>query len=448
MKIISQKMGISLTHVALRFSKPITVRGEPFDLAQDRLVEPLVPRQHEPSTSSGRTASCSFLANQSITCVKWIPISQKIAAASLTAFFLATLCQGATAATALAVETPSVRVSTIATGLEHPWSVAFLPDGRLLVTERPGRLRIIENGKLLPQPVAGLPPIEARGQGGLLDVALHPRFAENGWIYLSYAASGKGGVGTEVLRARLSGDRLLDSQVIFRMTPKLGGGRHFGSRLAFDRAGFLYITLGERGEQDRAQRLEQHAGKVVRLRDDGALPPDNPFVGQAGALPEIFSLGHRNVQGAARHPASGLIWTHEHGPQGGDEINVLRPGVNYGWPVITYGVAYVIGTQIGEGSAKPGMAQALYKWVPSIAPSGMAFYTGDAFPQWKGSLFVGSLKFGMLVRLTLDGERVLGEERLLAGIGRVRDVRQGPDGFIYLLTDAPDGSLLRLEPAR
>jgi glucose/arabinose dehydrogenase len=325
--------------------------------------------------------------------------------------------------------------------------MAFLPDGRLLVTERPGRLRIIKDGALLAQPVAGLPPVEARGQGGLLDIALHPRFTENGWVYLTYTARGAGGVGTEVFRARLNGDRLIDGRVIFRMLPKLEGGRHFGSRLLFDRAGFLYITLGDRGEQDRAQRLEQHAGKLIRLKDDGSLPADNPFAGQTGARPEIFSLGHRNVQGAALHPASGRIWTHEHGPQGGDEINVLRPGVNYGWPVITYGVEYVIGTKIGEGAEKPGMAQPLYKWVPSIAPTGMAFYTGEAFPKWQGNLFVGSLKFGLLVRLSLDGERVIGEERLLTGIGRVRDVRQGPDGFIYLLTDAPDGSLLRLEPA-
>lgn len=378
-------------------------------------------------------------------------ISQKIAVCWLLMSLLAISGQSLAAAPAVATSTVSagaysLRIHTVAAGLEHPWSVAFLPDGRLLVTERPGRLRIIKDGTLLPQAVAGLPPVEARGQGGLLDIALHPRYAENGWLYLSYAASGAGGRGTEVFRARLDGDRLVDGRVIFRMTPKLGTAHHFGSRLAFDRAGFLYITLGDRGEQDRAQQLEQHPGKVIRLRDDGSLPTDNPFIKHPGALPEIFSFGHRNVQGAAQHPLSGLVWTHEHGPQGGDEINVLRAGVNYGWPVITYGVQYVSGTKIGEGSEKPGMAQPLYKWVPSIAPSGMAFYTGEAFPKWKGNLFVGSLKFETLVRLTLDGERVVGEERLLAGIGRVRDVRQGPDGFIYLLTDAPNGSLLRLEP--
>jgi glucose/arabinose dehydrogenase len=342
----------------------------------------------------------------------------------------------------------ALRVVTIVGGLEHPWGMAFLPDGRMLVTERPGRLRIVQDGKLLPQAVAGLPALREHGQGGLLDVALHPKFAENGWIYLSYAGRGEGGYGTEVLRARLAGDRLEEVKVIFRQEPKLPGGRHFGSRLVFDRRGYLYVTMGDRGEQDRAQRLDQLQGKVVRLGDDGGIPADNPFVGRAGARPEIFTYGNRNVQGAALHPSSGLVWAHEHGPQGGDEVNVLRPGVNYGWPVITYGVEYVIGTRIGEGTHKEGMAQPVWKWVPSIAPSGMAFYAGDRFPRWKGDLFAGALKHQMLVRLRLEGEKVVAEERMLQGIGRVRDVRAGPDGFLYLLTDAADGSLLRLEPAR
>ncbi len=340
-----------------------------------------------------------------------------------------------------------LRVVKVAGGLEHPWGMAFLPDGRMLVTERPGRLRLVENGKLLPQPVAGLPAIAAQGQGGLLDVALHPKFSENGWVYLSYAARGEGGIGTEVARGKLDGNRLSNVQVIFRQAPKLGGGRHFGSRLVFDRDGHLFITLGDRGDDDRAQRLDQLVGKVVRLKDDGGVPPDNPFVNRAGARPEIFTLGNRNVQGAALNPATGLVWAHEHGPQGGDEVNVLRAGVNYGWPVITYGVQYVTGMKIGEGTQKEGMAQPLWKWVPSIAPSGMAFYTGDRFPKWKGDLFVGALKNQLLVRLRLDGEKVVSEERMLEGIGRVRDVRAGPDGYLYLLTDAPDGELLRLEPA-
>jgi len=352
------------------------------------------------------------------------------------------------AAEVVRTQAHDVRVVRVVTSLEHPWGMAFLPDGRMLVTERPGRLRLVENGKLLPQPVAGLPAIAEHGQGGLLDVALHPKFAENGWVYLSYAARGEGGVGTEVARGKLEGNRLTNMQVIFRQQPKLGGGRHFGSRLVFDRKGYLYITLGDRGDDDRAQRLDQLVGKVVRLKDDGGIPDDNPFVNRTGARPEIFTLGNRNVQGAALHPETGLLWAHEHGPQGGDEVNVLRAGVNYGWPVITYGVQYVTGMKIGEGTQREGMAQPLWKWVPSIAPSGMAFYTGDKFPKWKGDLFVGALKYQLVARLRLDGEKVVSEERMLEGIGRVRDVRAGPDGYLYLLTDARDGELLRLEPAR
>jgi glucose/arabinose dehydrogenase len=333
-------------------------------------------------------------------------------------------------------------------GLEHPWGLAFLPDGRMLVTERPGRLRIVnKDRKLDGEPVTGLPAITPHGQGGLLDVALHPRFAENSLVYISYAARGEGGVSTEVARGRLSGRRLEDVQVLFRQLPKSGGGRHFGSRLVFDRAGFLYITLGDRGEMERAQKPDDHAGSVIRLHDDGRVPQDNPFVGKPGWKPEKYTLGNRNIQGAALHPRTGLLWTHEHGPQGGDEVNVIRAGVNYGWPVITYGVQYVIGTKIGEGTHKTGMAQPLHYWVPSIAPSGMAFYAGDRFPRWRGDLFVGALRDQMLVRLKLDGEKVIAEERMLKGaLGRIRDVRNGPDGLIYLLTDDPRGVLARLEP--
>ena len=345
-------------------------------------------------------------------------------------------------------EAHSFRVVTLLDGLEHPWSITFLPDGRWLITERPGRLRIVESGRLLPKPVAGLPPIHRQGQGGLLDIALHPEYASNGWIYLSYAAPGDAGAGTEVLRGRLVGDRMTDVRSIFRMQPKLDSPLHFGGRLAFDRAGDLYITLGDRGRMAAAQDLGNHLGSVVRLHDDGRIPKDNPFVGQAGARAEIYSYGHRNIQGAARHPVTGALWSHEHGPQGGDEINILRAGVNHGWPVITYGVNYGSGTSIGEGRRKAGMAQPLYQWTPSIAPSGMAFYDAAAFPRWRGNLLVGALKFQMLVRLTLDGERVVGEERLLEGIGRIRDVRVGPDGLIYLLTDEANGRLLRLEPVR
>lgn len=349
----------------------------------------------------------------------------------------------------IASEKQRFKVVTLTEGLEHPWGVAFLPDGRRLVTERPGRLRLVgPDGRLDPQPISGLPPIVAKNQGGLLDVALHPDYPRNGWLYLSYVGEGPGGYGTEVLRARLEGHALRDLQVLFRLQPKSSTSHHFGSRLVFDRKGYLYITLGDRGDKDRAQKLDDHAGSVIRLHDDGRVPDDNPFVGQGAARPEKFTLGNRNLQGAALHPASGEIWAHEHGPQGGDEINIIRAGVNYGWPVITYGRNYGIGTKIGEGTAKPGMAQPLLHWTPSIAPSGMAFYTGQRFPQWQDNLFVGALRGEMLVRLELDGERVVQQERLLEDkVGRIRDVRTGPDGLLYLLIDSAQGRLLRLEPA-
>lgn len=340
----------------------------------------------------------------------------------------------------------NLRIVKIVSGLEHPWGHAFLPDNRILVTERPGRLRIVENGRLNPEPVAGLPDITARGQGGLLDVALHPDFAVNQLVYLSYAGAGEAGIGTEVARGKLVGNRLDEVEVIFRMAPKSDTSRHFGSRLVFDRDNYLYITLGDRGEKQRAQRPDDHAGSVIRLHDDGRVPADNPFFDRQGWRPEKYTFGHRNMQGAALHPETGEVWTHEHGPQGGDEINIIRPGRNYGWPVITYGVNYFFGTQIGEGTHKPGMEQPIYFWVPSIAPSSMTFYTGDKLPRWKGNLLVGALKDQMLVRLSLDGEKVVGEERLLKNqLGRIRDVRQGPDGFIYLLTDEADGMLVRIE---
>jgi glucose/arabinose dehydrogenase len=353
------------------------------------------------------------------------------------------------AQTIVKTEMHEVRVVTVASGLAHPWSIAWLPDGRVLVTERPGRLRTLTSDfKLDRQPVAGLPRIEAYGQGGLFDVVPHPRFAETQLIYFAYAAKGVDGVGTELARAKLIGDRLEDVQVLFRQQPKGTTGRHFGGRIVFDRAGFVYLTLGDRGEMGRAQKLDDHAGSVIRLHDDGRVPQDNPFVGKPGVRPEKFTLGNRNMQGAALHPQTGELWTHEHGPQGGDEVNVMRAGVNYGWPVITYGVNYGIGTKIGEGTAKPGMAQPVYYWVPSIAPSGMAFYTGDKFPQWRGDLLVGALRDEMLVRLRLNGERVVKEERMLKGtLGRIRDVRVGPDGYVYLLTDSPNGVVARLEPA-
>lgn len=346
------------------------------------------------------------------------------------------------------------RVVTVAQGLEHPWCIAFLPDGRKLVTERAGRLRIIDAaGRLLPQAVEGVPEVVARGQGGLFDVLPHPRFAENGLIFLSYAEPGEGGQGTAVLRAKLVGEgeaaRLEDARVIFRLQPKSRTTHHFGGRLVWARDGTLFLTLGDRGDKERAQQLDDHAGSVVRINEDGSVPENNPFVGKSGARPEIYSWGNRNVQGAALHPQTGALWAHEHGPQGGDEINIIEPGVNYGWPVITYGVNYVVGTRIGEGTHKAGMAQPIHQWTPSIAPSGMAFYTGDRFPQWRGNLLVGALKYQLLARLELEDDKVVKEERLLQGaVGRIRDVRVSPEGEVYLLTDESDGAVLRLEPVR
>lgn len=367
----------------------------------------------------------------------------RLALACLASALFSFLPEGATAQ-----PSQPFRAVTVTEGLEYPWGLAFLPDGKMLVTERPGRLRLVgSDGRLDPRPIGGVPAVAAVGQGGLLDVALHPDFALNGWIYLSYAAHGPGGYGTEVARARLEGNALRDLKVVFSMRPKTTTGHHFGSRLVFDPQGLLYITLGDRGEMERAQRLDDHAGSVIRLHDDGRVPADNPFVAVPNALPEKFTLGNRNIQGAALHPGTGLLWAHEHGPQGGDEINIIRAGTNYGWPVITYGRNYGSGTPIGEGTHKAGMAQPLLQWTPSIAPSGMAFYTGDKIPAWRGNLFVGALRGQMLVRLELDGGRIVREERLLENtVGRIRDVRNGPDGFLYLLTDDARGRIVRLEP--
>ena len=347
-------------------------------------------------------------------------------------------------------EKHAFRISSLVTGLENPWSVAFLPDGRFLITERAGRLRLVSSDfKLDPKPIDGLPEVVSHGQGGLFDVVLHPQYAQNGWIYWAYNAPGPGGWGTALARGKLLGQRMTDVQVLFSMQPKTRSGFHFGGRIVFDQAGFVYLTLGDRGDKDRAQKLDDHAGSVIRLHDDGRVPDNNPFVKRAGALAEKWTLGNRNMQGAALHPQTGELWTHEHGPQGGDELNVMRSGLNYGWPVITYGVNYGLGTKIGEGQEKPGMVQALKVWVPSIAPSGMAFVSGSQFPQWQGSLLIGALRGQMLVRLTLDGEKVVSEERLFQGRpGRIRDVRMGPDGLIYLLTDDAQGALLRLEPVK
>ncbi|GGE40515.1 glucose dehydrogenase [Agaricicola taiwanensis] len=343
----------------------------------------------------------------------------------------------------------AVKVETVADGLENPWGLAFLPDGRMLVTEKAGRLRIAASDGSLTEAIAGVPEVMASGQGGLLDVAIDPDFKTNRLVYLSYAEAAKSVAGTAVARGTLSedGSRLDDVQVIFRQEPKVEGRGHFGSRLAFAPDGTLFITVGDRqGFRDEAQKTTSHIGKVMRINADGSVPKDNPFVGQEGAKSEIWSIGHRNVQAAAINPATGKLWTVEHGSRGGDEINDPEAGKNYGWPVISYGVEYS-GAKIGVGTAKEGMEQPIYYWDPSIAPSGMAFYTGDLFPEWKGSLFVGALKGQHLARLQLDGEKIVREEKLIENVGdRIRDVRQGPDGALYVLTDESKGRILRLTP--
>ncbi|MEM8784560.1 MAG: PQQ-dependent sugar dehydrogenase [Pseudomonadota bacterium] len=330
--------------------------------------------------------------------------------------------------------------------LNRPWSVAFLPDGGFLITEKRGTLnRVSASGERIA--LKGLPDIAPVGQGGLLDVALHPGFADNGWVYLTYSGRGRGGVNTELARGRLDGDRLEDTEVLFQATPKLSGGAHFGSRLLFHDDGTLYMTLGERYRLDGAQDPSNHLGAVVRLMDDGSIPSDNPFRDDPSIRPEIFSYGHRNMQGIARHPVTGAVWTHEHGPQGGDEINILKAGANYGWPLVTYGIDYD-GSVISSRTEAPGIEPPLHHWTPSIAPCGMAFYTGDAIPEWTGSLFVGALKERRLHRLTVTETAVTGEEILLEELSsRIRDVRSAPDGHLYVLTDDSDGALFRLDPA-
>lgn len=363
-----------------------------------------------------------------------------------------------TASVAFAQNTQRIRtdkveviVETVARNLQNPWSLAFLPDDRMLVTEKPGRLRIVSSDGTLSEPIAGLPAIAARGQGGLLDVVLDPNFTRNRLIYLSFAENrGEGRAGTSVARARLNegGTALEQAQIIFRQEPAHTGGNHFGSRLVFDRDGNLFVTVGDRFDlRDQAQNPANHLGKIIHIRPEGGAAANNPFLKREGTRPEIWSLGHRNVQGAALNPATGELWTAEHGARGGDEINIPRKGKNYGWPVITYGVDYS-GLKIGEGTAKRGMEQPIYYWDPSIAPSGMTFYTADKFPAWRGSILIGALAGRLVSRLEIDGDRVTGEERMLQNLGeRIRDVRQGPDGLVYLLTDSAQGRILRMKPA-
>ncbi|MBM4195319.1 MAG: PQQ-dependent sugar dehydrogenase [Gemmatimonadetes bacterium] len=352
----------------------------------------------------------------------------------------------------------SYRVTRVADGFVNPWSIAFVGND-LLVTERPGRLRIVRNGQLLPDSVPGLPPIRTGGQGGLLDVVPHPNFATNRLVYISYSkpnADGTQGT-TAVIRGRFENDRLSNVEEIFEAQVWSPGRGHHGSRLAFDRNGYLFISLGDRQvppEGDLAahpaQNLANHFGKIIRVHDDGRVPADNPFVAREGALPQTWSYGHRNVQGMTIHPETGEVLATEHGPQGGDEVNIVQAGKNYGWPVIGFGVNYTTGTAIHSGTMKAGMEQPIHVWVPSIGTSGLMYYTGNAFPEWKGSLFAGGMAAGHLVRLTMNGRAVTDVERLVRGIGRVRDVRQGPDGFIYLAIEDRAGGktpIVRIEPA-
>ena len=368
--------------------------------------------------------------------------------AVIAASLLGGIVGGVASAQTYSSEKLEFSVAKVVQGLAHPWGMAFLPNGDILVTERVGRLRIVRDGALEPLPVAGVPKVAVGGQGGLLDIVLHPRFSETRLIYLSYAGPGNGGKGTEVARAHFVENRLVDLERILVVQPKTPGGRHFGSRLLFGPDGYLYVTTGERGMKDRAQDLSDLAGKVIRITDDGQVPADNPFVGRPDVRPEIYTFGNRNPQGLALNPYTGEIWEAEHGPKGGDEINLLLPGANYGWPVISHGKSYA-GTAVGEGTSKVGMEQPLRHWTPSISPSGMTFYTGKQFALWQGNLFLGALSGRALVRLEIDGAEIVHEERLIEDLGdRIRDVRQGPDGHLYLLTDASYGALLRLDPIR
>ena len=347
--------------------------------------------------------------------------------------------------------TGNIILETVAKGLDHPWALAFLPDGRLLVTERPGRMRIVANeGKISPA-IAGVPKVFASGQGGLHDVILDRDYADNHTIYFCYAEPAGGGGRTALARARLLDEgmsRLDDVAVILHQEGPLSSGNHFGCRIVQTPDNNLFLTLGDHfTTRNQAQNLANHLGKIVRIRPDGSVPPDNPFVGKQGAKPEIWSFGHRNPQGLALHPVTGKLWEHEHGPRGGDEVNIIEKGKNYGWPVIGYGIDYN-GAKIHESTRKEGMEQPIWYWVPSIAPSGMAFYSANLFPSWRGHLFVGALAGQMLVRLELDGEKVRKEERLLQQLPeRIRDVRQGPDGALWLATDSSGGRILRLRPA-
>jgi aldose sugar dehydrogenase len=344
-------------------------------------------------------------------------------------------------------EAATFRLVRVASGLSNPWGLAFLPDGRMLVTERAGRMHLVENGRL--SSLSGLPAIAAQGQGGLLDVQLHPDYEANGWIYFTYSEPGDGGAGTALARARLDGTALTDLEVLYTQARKTGRGQHFGSRIGFLADGTVLFTIGDRGEMERAQDLRDSAGSTIRLTEDGGIPPDNPFVGRDDVRPELYTVGNRNSQGMAIHPETGEVWQTEHGPRGGDELNLIRPGLNYGWPTVSEGADYRTQEPIGvPHSRHPEFEPPVEVWTPSIAPSGTAFYLGDAFPGWRGNLFVGALVFQQVRRVELSGGRVTHQEVLLEGrIGRIRYVTVGPDGYVYLLNDEGQAGIYRLEPS-
>ncbi len=372
----------------------------------------------------------------------------KTPAAALALAVLLPACASVAQPTSVETSAGAVQVETIADNLARPWGLAFLPGGGFLITERTGNLRRVAADGTVSSPLGGVPEVAPFGQGGLLDVVLAPDFATSRWVYLSFSEPGPGGASTAVARGRLNqaGTALEGTETIFSQEPKVRGGRHFGSRLVFARDGRLFVTSGDRGQETPSQKLGDTIGTVVRLEADGRVPADNPFVGQAGARPEIWSYGHRNAQGAALNPRTGALWLTEHGPRGGDEVNIAEAGKNYGWPLVSWGTEYS-GGAIPNPPTRPDLTDAIHQWTPVIAASGLAFYDGDLFPQWRGSLLAGGLVARGVVRLSLDGNRVTGEERI--GLGaRVRDVRQGPDGAVYVLTDAPNGKLLRLTPQR
>ncbi|MFO7979047.1 MAG: PQQ-dependent sugar dehydrogenase [Bacteroidales bacterium] len=335
-------------------------------------------------------------------------------------------------------------LDTLATGLENPWSMAFLPDGRILIAERPGRLRIFADGQLQPDPVEGIPQVWANGQGGLLEVVLHPDYENNGWIYLGYSLQGNGGGNTAISRGRLQGNQFTDHELLFHGQPHTGAGHHFGTRIVFDRDHYLFTTIGDRGQMDNAQTLSNHNGKVLRINDDGSVPADNPFTDDTEARNEIWSYGHRNIQGMALHPATGQLWAHEHGARGGDEINRIIKGENYGWPEVTHGIDYD-GSIISPDTTREGMVDPIYHWTPSIAPCGMTFVTGDRYPQWENNILAGALAGQHIHRVVLEGDQVVQTEKLLEGMARFRAVQQSPDGYIYVLTESP-GLFFRIIP--